>query len=400
MKITIVSYFDCGGAGIAALRLHKALLQSGIDSSMLCISKATNTPKVYEYKRSLITKIIEHLPIPYKQNKYKKHYNKLREDYICTSFPEAIYDIAEHPLIKQADIINLHWVGEMLNYPKFFAKVKKPIVWTLHDNNPFLGIAHYRCEKELNLQHKELEAKICNIKSTAINKHNNVSVVNLCNWMKAESEKSNAFINSKHTIIPNSIDINTFKVYDKKTIRDELELPNDKPVILFVSHDVKNPWKGFNILKDAIEQLEKDCFLLIVGNSNSTLDIQNEHKFMGNIRDEQLMARIYAAADVFILPTLEDNLPNTMVESLCCGTPVISFSNGGMTDYIKTMKNGILVKEPNSKELLHAINTFLDNINTFDDRETISKENHKIFAPQLQAERYIEFFKSILKETH
>ena len=103
---------------------------------------------------------------------------------------------------------------------------------------------------------------------------------------------------------------------------------------------------------------------------------------------------------VFILPTLEDNLPNTMVESLCCGTPVISFSNGGMTDYIKTMKNGILVKEPNSKELLHAINTFLDNINTFDDRETISKENHKIFAPQLQAERYIEFFKSILKERH
>lgn len=400
MKIAIVSSSDSGGAGIAALRLHKALMAYGVDSSMLCLHKATNTPKVYEYKRSFLSKVIDHLPfIPYKQNKYKKYIKELSENYTCVSFPEALYDISNHPIIQEADIINLHWVGNMLDYPRFFANVNKPIVWTLHDNNPFQGIAHYRCERFLYPDFKDLETKVCDLKSKAINQHTNVSVVNLCDWMRIEAEKSETFKQSYHTIIPNSIDTSIFKVYNKSEVRQSLGLPNDKPILLFVSQSVENPWKGFSILQSAIKQLERDCFLLIVGEANDSLDISKDKMIMGTIRDELLMARLYAAADVFILPTLEDNLPNTMVEALCCGTPVISFSNGGMTDYIKDLKNGLIVKEHNAESLLQAINSFLDNIVRFDDREDISREGHAYFSPHLQAERYVALFNSILNKS-
>lgn len=397
MKVAIISASDSGGGGIAALRLHKALLAYGVDSSMLCLYKSTDTPKVYEYGKSFFSKVIDHLPfIPYRQNKYKKYYKGLLANYTCFSFPEAIYDISDHPIIEQADIVNLHWVGNMLNYPHFFVNVKKPIVWTLHDNNPFQGIAHYRCEKTLYTQFQHLEEYVCKLKSNAIRQHPDVSVVNLCNWMKKESEKSEAFANRTHVIIPNSIDTEIFRVYDKNLVRERLGLPLDKPILLFVSQNVDNRWKGFDILKSAIRQLNRNCYLLIIGEVRDNLDVQCEKKYMGMINDEQMMAYMYASADVFILPTLEDNLPNTMVESLCCGTPVITFSNGGMTDYINNMKNGIIVEEPKSDNLLQAINTFLDSMDNFDDRNEISRESHDKFSPCLQAKRYVELYKSIL----
>ena len=400
MKITIVSSSDSGGAGIAALRLHKALMASGVDSSMLCLHKTTDTPKVYEFQKSFVSKVIDHLPfIPYKQNKYKKYYPVLSECYVCFSFPEAIFDISNHPLIQQADIVNLHWVGGMLDYKSFFKNVHKPIVWTLHDNNPFLGISHYRKDKEKNLQYCFLEDKVASVKSDAIRKHANVSVINLCNWMKMASSQSSAFSDRIHTIIPNSIDIDTFKVYNQNKIRADLSLPINKPILLFVSQSISNPWKGFDILESALRRLEHDCFLLIIGDSDASSLSSDNCKFVGTIQDEHLMAHMYAAADAFILPTLEDNLPNTMVESLCCGTPVISFSNGGMVDYIHTMKNGVLVKNETPQDLLNAINLFLDNMESFD-RIEISEEAHSHFSPKLQAERYVHFFQMILSKNY
>ena len=398
MKITIVSYNDCGGAGIAALRLHKALMKNGINSSMLCIYKTTDTPKVYQFKRSLTSKVIEHLPIPYKQNKYKKYYKDLISNYECFSFPEAIYDITAHPLIKQADIINLHWVGNMLNYTHFFDTVKKPIVWTLHDMNPFLGISHYMGDRNNNLQFIEIEEKVRIFKYEAIKKHHNVSVVNLCNWMKSYSSQSDIFASRNSSIIPNSIDISIFKIYDKQEAKKLLNLPEDKPILMFVSQDVGNKRKGLDLLTETIKKINRECCLLVIGEKNTELVSNNNCIYTGKIKDEKQMAMLYSATDVFILPSREDNLPNVMLESLCCGTPIISFSNGGMKDYIQTMKNGILVEKTTSEDLLSAINLFLDNIDSFDSKEKISKESHKKFSPDLQANRYIEFYKSAMNK--
>lgn len=398
MKVLILSSSDCGGAGIAALRLHKALMENGIDSSILCFFKGTNTPKVYRSRvnKSLFVKAIERISIPFRQNKYKKfHQLLLQGTYEIWSFPEAIYDISKHPLVKQADIINIHWIGNHLNYESFFRNVKKPIVWTLHDMNPFLGIAHYCGDRDNHPQFLFLEEQIRQIKLKAIAQHPNVSVVNLCQWMKEYSEKSETFANRTHTIIPNSIDTNVFRAYDKKKIRTNLGFPLDKPILLFVSQSVENRRKGFDLLQDALKNLHRDCVLLVVGEANDALKSIDNCQFVGTVNDEQRMAMLYAAADAFILPSREDNLPNTMVEALCCGTPVISFSNGGMRDHIRTLDNGVLVEQINSDALLDGINLFLDNINQFD-RNSISQDAHAVFSPVVQAKRYVDFFQSVL----
>lgn len=396
MKTAIVSSSDSGGAGIAALRLHKALMAYGVDSSMLCLYKSTDTPNVYEYRRGFFSKAIDHLPfVPYKQNKYKKYYTALSSHYECFSFPEAIYDISNHPVVRRADVVNLHWVGSVLDYKRFFRKVKKPIVWTLHDMNPFIGIAHYLGDRDANPQFLSLEEKVRKLKYEAINNQPDVSVVNLCSWMKTYSEKSEAFANRKHAIIPNSIDTNIFKVYDKDEVRRMLNIPLDKPILLFVSQSVENRRKGFDLLEDALNKLERDCSLLVVGDIDEELKAKHNCIFVGTVRDEQRMAMLYAAADAFILPSREDNLPNTMVEALCCGTPVISFSNGGMRDHIQTLKNGVLVEQIDSDALVEGIHLFLDNIQKFD-REEISAKAHSVFAPSVQAEKYLELFQSLL----
>ncbi len=395
MKIAIVSSSDSGGAGIAALRLHKALMSNGVDSSMLCLYKETETPKVYEYKKPFLTKVVDHLPfIPYKQNNYKKYYASLSKCYECFSFPEAIYDISKHPLIQEADIVNLHWVGSILDYKRFFKNVRKPIVWTLHDMNPFMGIAHYCGDRDANPQFLSLEEQIRILKVKAIAQHPNVSVVNLCNWMKSYSSRSEAFANRKHAVIPNSIDITTFKVYDKKEVRKGLGLPVDKPILLFVSQSVVSRRKGFDLLQNVL-RLNENCVLLVAGGACGSIKDFSNCRFVGTMYEEQRMALLYAAADAFILPSREDNLPNTMVEALCCGTPVISFSNGGMRDHIRTFENGVLVEQMNADSLLEGINLFLGNMNQFD-RYSISQDAHAAFSPDVQVMRYVDFFQSVL----
>ena len=396
MKIVIVSSSDNGGAGIAALRLHRALLAYGADSSMLCLTKTTNEEKVYAYHKSIMTRMIEHSPIPFRQNKYKKYYKELDKCYECFSFPEAVFDISEHPLIQNADIINLHWVGSMLNYPLFFSKVKKPIVWTLHDRNPMLGMAHLVGDRDKNRQFAQLEEKVRSLKERAIHQQSQMTIVNLCGWMKEYSSVSSTFKAYNHTIIPNSIDTSIFRMYDQTAIRKLLNIPLDKPVFMFACQSVNNAWKGFDILVEAIKKVEKECFYLVIG-SNKTAYLSSENvKFMGTIKDERLMALLYAASDAFLLPTREDNLPNTMVESLCCGVPVISFTNGGMKNTITTMFNGILVENMDAVHFASAINTFISRMHEFD-REEISKDAISKFNPLTQAQRYVELFSKILK---
>jgi glycosyltransferase involved in cell wall biosynthesis len=196
-------------------------------------------------------------------------------------------------------------------------------------------------------------------------------------------------------VIPNSIDITTFKVYDKIEVRKELDLPLDKPVLLFVSQSVGNRRKGFDLLQEALKKLNRDCVLLVVGSVSDSLKEVPNCRFVGTVNEEQRMAMLYAAADAFILPSREDNLPNTMVESLCCGTPVISFSNGGMRDHIQTLKNGVLIETMTADALLEGIHLFLDNITQFD-RESISHEAHALFSPTNQAKSYMEFFQNVL----
>ena len=394
MKVVHVSYSDTGGAGIAALRLNTALGRYGVDSSMLCIDKHTSDPSVHQYRVGSIARRIKHLHIPVRQNRYRKAYLEHARFYEAMSFPEAIYDISSHPLIREADIVNLHWVGSMLNYRDFFSKVRKPVVWTLHDMNPFLGCAHYLGDIRKNPACLPLEYRLRRLKEEAVGKHHDLTVVNLCEWMAEYSMKSDMFSGRPYRIIPNGIDTSVFRFYDKSKVRELFSLPQDRPVLLFCSQNINNPRKGFDMLLDAIPRISQDCILLAAGTDMNNMKCSNV-RFLGNIHDEMLMALVYAAADAFILPSREDNLPNVMLESLCCGTPVISMSNGGMRDTLVDMVNGILVQEMDSGALASAVDIFISNMSAFD-RKSISENAVAKYSYGVQAENYIRLYEEIL----
>lgn len=399
MKVVHISSSDSGGAGIAAQRLNKALCDIGVDSRLLCVHKSSGASNVEQFKIPLSRKLLYHSRLPIGQNKFFRHLHDYECSYEAVSFPLALYDISDSEIVKNADIINLHWVGNVLNYPRFFSTVKKPIVWTLHDMNPFMGIAHYIGDCIKNQKFNKLEDKIEKIKFDAISKSTNLTVVNLCEWMWNYSSNSKMFKTRHHVIIPNSINIETFNIKEKQAARKLLGLPLEEKVLLFCAQSINNQRKGFDLLLEALNYLKHPCTLAIVGSADNIIFPKGiSMRFFGTVHDELLMSMIYAASDAFILPSREDNLPNTMLESLSCGTPVISFANGGMSDVITNRENGLLVFEQTGKALADCINQYL----SFDDaelfnRNEISLKAHEMFNPNKQANAYLSLYRDLLK---
>lgn len=391
MKIVIISQSDSGGAGIAALRLHKALLAEGIDSYFLCFNRRSTDKNVIEIKKKIAFKVVEHLPIPIFNNKYRRIAPLINTDYECASFPESIDYLTNHPLVQEADVINLHWIGSNLSYKYFFRKVKKPIVWTLHDMNPFLGCAHYLCDVMNFPKWRTIEDNIRLKKENWIHQNKNIIVVNLCKWMKEYASNSAAFHKYPQYIIRNSVDVTIFHVYSKYAVRELLGIPQKEKVLMFASQYIGNYRKGFDILLEAIEKLN-NCTLLVVGILSEKIKTQCNVRIIGNVHDEHYMALLYACADAFVLPSREDNLPNTMVESLCCGTPVIAMCNGGMVDIIRNGKNGYVTEDVNADSFRRAIEMFLAS-GVSEDPDSISKSAYELFSPSVQANAYLEIYR-------
>ena len=223
----------------------------------------------------------------------------------------------------------------------------------------------------------------------------NIHIVSPSRWLKDCSQKSSLFKSYPHKCIPYSLDISTFKLLSKEFCRTVLNIPQDKKVILFVSHYLSNQRKGFSILVEALEMLKKEDYLLCcIGNAQGIEGVTNIVE-LGEVQDERIMAIAYNAADVFVLPTREDNLPNVVIEALCAGTAVAGFNVGGMPDMIQTGNNGYLADEIAPDSLAIAIQKVLDRKVKWT-REEISSSAVQRYAPEVQARAYTNLYKSLL----
>ena len=419
MKPLLINTFDRGGAANACIRLHQGLMNKNIDSELLVTHKDRNdVGEIHQISKDCIsinfkTKVTFKLKNILKELKI---YLPDNDNFIISrskglemfNYPYSIYDITKSQLYQQADIINLHWVASFLDYPTFFKKNTKPVVWTLHDQNPFSGGEHYKEEyigidnkgypvkRVLSKLEKQKFNEILKVKKEALSNVNNLHIVALCKWMEKEAKNSDIFNKYPFTIIPNGIDTTTFKPRDKIYSRELLNIPQNKKVILFVSDSVENKRKGFEFLQRALDQIKRDDIILLpVGAKGSTLSQKQNIKELGYVRDELLMSILYSAADVFIIPSLMDNLPNTVLESIMCGTPVIGFPVGGIPDMIQHGENGLLTEEISVPALVKTINDFLDNPEYFN-REEIRKNAVKKYALNIQAQAYIKLYNKIL----
>ncbi len=402
MKVLHISTYGSGGGGIAAFRLHNTLLEAGIESKYLCLENPPSGKNIYvapPFRLSPAKTILRKLG--FYKTKADKNYHlikNLKGSYELFSFPYTDYDLSKHPLVKEADIINLHWISNFLDY-SFFSNVNKKFVWTLHDMNPFQGGFHYHDDVIQNeATFGNLENKSLQYKKKIISQVKDLEIVALSKWMYDASSKSEIFSGRIHHLIHNSIDLSIFKNYTQSFAREVFNLPQDKIVLLFVSEIITNKRKGLDLLLEALSKLNNPN-ICIVALGHVIENIGNKYEVIcpGKISDQRAIALLYASADAYILSSREDNLPNVMLESLACGTPVISTPVGGMLDIIQPGFNGILAKDISSNAIKEAIEEFIKNQDSFD-REKIRQFAIDTFLPDTQAKKYIEVYKNMLNK--
>lgn len=399
MKILHLSYSIKGGAGIACLRLHQALLNKGIDSKLLHLSPY-NSPENEAYalkpNETLLYKIKRKLGLSNKiPDIYNKKFKQLNGNFENISLPFSNYRLHEHQLVKNADIIHLHWVSDFVDYPSFFSHLKKPIVWTLHDMNPFRGIFHYQLDEVRNQKlFEKYDEEIRNLKLSIIYKYKApIKFVSPSNWLMNEARNSGLKGYDIQTI-PNCLSSNFSSEILSQNFKLQHKIPENNTVLLFVAQSTNVYRKGMDLLLNALIALKtKNITLLIIGKSELKQQSVNV-KCIGEINDSNKMAYYYTNVDAVIIPSIEDNLPNVMLEALSFGSPVVGFDIGGLKDHVHQNITGILSKELNVNALAEVIMEFINNKYLFN-RSTIKDYALKNFGKSSVANAYIDLYKTI-----
>jgi|GEM_PF-573175 len=427
-KIVHLCMQDFGGAANAAYRLHKGLKSIGFDSTMAVLNKVSNDPTVkvlpdvYENEKSYCLDVPAHHSSVWKAQ--VSRWNSLMRNYPnrpkgLEMFTDALSDVRLDRIgeIQDADIINLHWVAGMADWPSTPVGLGcKPVVWTLHDMNPFTGGCHYAgdCRKYIeecgacpqlgSAQPDDLSHKIWNQKYEAY-QNLNLTLVTPSRWLAGCAAESKLFSRFPVHVIPYGFPLSAFRPYSKPEIRKALNLPNNAKAILFGAHSILNKRKGFEYLLNALNQFPvkntQDVLILTFGAAPKNLKIPSRYSIrnLGMIQDEKQLAMVYSASDVYVIPTLEDNLPNTVVEAMACGVPVVGFDIGGMPDMIVHKQTGYLVKPKDIKGLIEGIEWVFASIDggrdfVKDCRAMAEKE----YSLEKQANAYLSLYKEVAKK--
>jgi len=313
-------------------------------------------------------------------------------DFELFSFPFSACSVEDHPLIEWADIIHLHWVAHFVNYPTFFNRIRKPIVWTLHDMHPYLGGFHYAGDA---LRHPwALEQRFKQEKAKIMQQTENLSVVAISHQYKELSAASETFHGRPHHVIPLGVDMTVFSPQPQEAARARFNIPHDKCVLLFVTQpsSAAAHRKGIDLLEQNIEHFHAmGLHLCGIGAFNNT-HIQSIPPM-----PQSDLAALYSAADFLIAPSREDCAPTTMPEAMACGTPVIGTPVGMMRDFIRTGETGVLAKDTSAEALLAAVQEATTQ-HTFDRTQVRTfAENH--FALEQQLRSYCDLYREVLKYT-
>lgn len=407
MKILIVNTSDIqGGAARAAYRLHKSLLSKGVDSQMLVQNKSSDDWTVMgpdskvQKGMGKIRPTLDSIPIKFYKNKTKTLFSPS-----WLPFGGIVNKINK----INPDIVHLHWVCGGMMTIEDIAKIKAPIVWSLHDMWAFTDGYHYDetydickngCQSESNFF---LSNRVFKRKQKTYTKKDDITIVGLSNWINKCSKNSELLKDKRHVNLPNPIDTNIFKPFDKKKARELWGLPHNKNLILFGAMDAaSDPRKGFRELSGALRRLEKNNNIeLIVFGSNKPkkpLNFGFKIHYLGVLSDDVSLVSLYSAADVMIVPSVQENLSNAIMESLSCSTPVVGFDVGGNSDMINHKSNGYLAKPFDVVDLKCGIEWVLSSAQydkvCLNARETVLAKFNSI----LVVRKYMDLYESILNK--
>ncbi|MDJ1500412.1 glycosyltransferase [Xanthocytophaga agilis] len=409
MNILHVSYSDYeGGADKAALRICKAQRSIGINAQMLVIKKVTDLPFVHSAIpkwRLPEFKIKDRLA----QTLLRMQPNTNPMLHSLNLFPGFIH----HTINKsKADIVNLHWIAKEMISVSEIGKIHKPIVWTLHDSWAFCGTEHHPNGLEddgfakgyantnhfLDFNRWNLAHKI----QAWRKKH--FQIVTPSQWEASLARRSSLFNKENIEVIANPLNTDVFHPFNLLEARLSLGIPLTKKVILFGSlRSVEDRNKGYDLLQEAFAIFKEkygvhNCLAVIFGmnEDEETIHLDCPRQYVGRITSEQQMALLYSAADVMVVPSRMENLPQTATEPIACGTPVVGFQVGGMPDIISHKLNGYLAQPYKPEDLADGINWVLSNSLAYNLSENARKIALQSLSETRIASQYEEIYRKIM----
>ena len=406
MRVLIVNTSErTGGAAVAANRLMIALNNNGVKAKMLVRDKESDALTVVGLPKSPMLRwhfLWERLVVFFRCHFSLKHLFEI-------DLANTGSDITKLREFQEADIIHLHWINQGMLSLKGIRKILqsgKPVVWTMHDIWPATAVCHLTldCRQFVN---KCSRCRLLPTGSTLADQiwkkkqwmlaDASIYYVACSRWLESEAKASALLKGHKVTSIPNPIDTHIYNRCNKQEARQRLGLPTDKRLILFVSQRVTNRNKGMDYLVEACRQLDvPNAGLVILGGHAEDITTQLPTFPLGYVNDEHRIIDVYNAADVFVLPSLSENLPNTIMEAMACGVPCVAFRVGGIPEEIDHRQNGYVAEYRNAEDLARGIRWIL----TEADYDELSKDAvHKVaqnYSQQSVALKYLDVYQQAM----
>lgn len=407
IKVGIVSHSDyLGGADRSAYRLHRALLKNEIDSTMFVDHAATRDNSVVvpgnKYSRFLkslkprLARVLDPLLA-------SKTDEKLSTAFIPSGWAKFLNN-------SDVDVVHLHWPHNEMMSISDIGKITKPLVWTLHDMWAFCGAEHITHEKRFiegyNKSNRSNQESGVDLKKWTWRRkvkkwQRPINIITPSNWMKDVAKSSYLMNKWSIQVIPNTIDTAFWSPADIKYSRNLLGLPQNRKILLFGAIGGRsNKNKGFEILKNALLHLSKtdlDPLLIIVGESNRKNNkiFGLDTFYLGHLHDDISMKLAYCSADVVLIPSKIENLPNMAIESTACGTPVVAFNTGGISDIIQHKINGWLAKKFEAADFADGIKWVFSNTA---DTQLLSRNARKLAVENFNEKKIVEMHMEIYNE--
>lgn len=420
MKVLLLNTFDAhSGSALAAQRLTQGLKSAGVNASMLVQQKLSQNPIVlgpqtqFEHVAGKASRALNNLPLKLRQQ-------SVDSEFSVPWFPWQIIPSQVQPVSRAAqikpDLVNLHWVNYNYLQIEEIANFNVPVVWTLHDMWAFTGGCHYSgdcdhytklcgsCPQLGSQNDQDLSRWVWKRKAKAWEKLN-LTLVTPSVWLAECAKKSSLFKNRRIEVIHNGLNLSLYQPIARHAAREILNLPKDKKLLLFGAvNATQSRRKGFHFLQPALQRLarfnEQDQIDLVVFGANASEDQPDlgfKTHYLGKLNDEKMLALAYAAADVFVAPSLQDNLPNTLVEAIACGTPCVAFKVGGIPDIIGHQQNGYMAYPYQVEDLAQGIAWVLEEPDRYQKLCDRARQTAKQkFTLEKQAQSYLNLFHEVL----
>ena len=418
MRVLLVNTSEhTGGASIAAKRLMKALNENGVEAQMLVRDRLTDQADVITLPKSSLPKwrfVLERLEIF-----LINHFSKVNLFGVDPAFHGN--DITQLAAFQEADVIHLHWVNQgmlSLGDIRKILKCGKPVVWTLHDTWAAMGICHNpdTCERwlqscgncpllqrgsENDLSHRTF------LRKQRLYGEGKIQFVTCSHWLADVCRRSTLLRDQEIVSIPNPIDTAFFSPGDKHAARRRQGLPLDKKILLFVAYKATDKNKGIDYLLQAIDLLHErnraltdQLCMVPVGREAATLKGRFACEVFPQeyVSDSQTMLDLYRSADLLTMPTLMDNLPNTVVEAMACGVPCVASNVGGLPQMVTPGKDGYLARLRDAEDFAHGIETVLCSENYPQMVEAARQTALREYSETVIAQRYREVYEKYLKK--